>query len=96
MLDLSNNDIARLPTSAFVDLRRLELLNISHNAVAELSPGAFTGLGALLELHLASNDLRSLPKVLTARLRLVQQAELSDWLDSRWLSTPPQTSACWT
>lgn len=59
-LDLSNNDLKSLPTSALSSLRSLKSLNLQNNDIPALNSGSFNGLTNLQTLDLSGNDLATI------------------------------------
>ncbi|XP_031550972.1 lutropin-choriogonadotropic hormone receptor-like [Actinia tenebrosa] len=57
-LDLSSNQISRIPNGAFVGFDSLVNLSIANNAIEQISNQSFEGLTSLLKLDLKYNKLK--------------------------------------
>ncbi|KAL0104117.1 hypothetical protein PUN28_017075 [Cardiocondyla obscurior] len=60
-LDMSNNQISKLPINGFSSLKRLRVLNLSSNAIAAVVDEALHGLRSLESLDLSGNKIVALP-----------------------------------
>uniref|UniRef100_A0A8C9PGQ2 Leucine rich repeat containing G protein-coupled receptor 5 n=1 Tax=Spermophilus dauricus TaxID=99837 RepID=A0A8C9PGQ2_SPEDA len=75
-LDLSMNNISRLPPGPLHSLRFLEELRLAGNALTYIPKGAFTGLYSLKVLMLQNNQLRQVPTEALQNLRSLQSLHL--------------------
>lgn len=60
-LDLSRNDINRMPDNGMTSLRSLQSLYLQDNNIAALADRSFVGLSSLQILNISSNQLAALP-----------------------------------
>ncbi|CAL8333880.1 unnamed protein product [Lota lota] len=60
MLDLSQNELTRVPDGVFEPLAELKNLDLSSNHIANISKGSFSGLHQLERLYLYSNRIQSI------------------------------------
>ncbi|XP_043269827.1 follicle-stimulating hormone receptor isoform X2 [Venturia canescens] len=63
-LDLTSNNITRIPAHAFQRLANLEILLLRRNRLSRIDPGGFAGLASLRILELDDNDLLDIPEAL--------------------------------
>uniref|UniRef100_I3M0S9 Leucine rich repeat containing G protein-coupled receptor 5 n=1 Tax=Ictidomys tridecemlineatus TaxID=43179 RepID=I3M0S9_ICTTR len=75
-LDLSMNNISRLPPGPLHSLRFLEELRLAGNALTYIPKGAFAGLYSLKVLMLQNNQLRQVPTEALQNLRSLQSLHL--------------------
>uniref|UniRef100_A0A8D2DMF7 Leucine rich repeat containing G protein-coupled receptor 5 n=1 Tax=Sciurus vulgaris TaxID=55149 RepID=A0A8D2DMF7_SCIVU len=75
-LDLSMNNISRLPPGSLHSLRFLEELRLAGNALTYIPKGAFAGLYSLKVLMLQNNQLRQVPTEALQNLRSLQSLHL--------------------
>nr|XP_040136250.1 leucine-rich repeat-containing G-protein coupled receptor 5 isoform X3 [Ictidomys tridecemlineatus] len=75
-LDLSMNNISRLPPGPLHSLRFLEELRLAGNALTYIPKGAFAGLYSLKVLMLQNNQLRQVPTEALQNLRSLQSLRL--------------------
>lgn len=75
-LDLSNNSVDALPSSAFSGLSRLQTLNLQGNAISFVADRALEGVTSLTTLHLSDNKLVSLPPELFSDARDIKEVYL--------------------
>uniref|UniRef100_A0A8D2DPZ3 Leucine rich repeat containing G protein-coupled receptor 5 n=1 Tax=Sciurus vulgaris TaxID=55149 RepID=A0A8D2DPZ3_SCIVU len=75
-LDLSMNNISRLPPGSLHSLRFLEELRLAGNALTYIPKGAFAGLYSLKVLMLQNNQLRQVPTEALQNLRSLQSLRL--------------------
>lgn len=78
MLDLSHNNILRLPDNGLSSLRSLEVLNIQNNLINEIADRAFVGLNSLKILNLSSNKLVAVPPELFQSSRVIKHISLAN------------------
>lgn len=76
-LHLQDNQIHRLPASAFTSVPQLTTLNLCNNSLSDLVPGVFNGLQHLQVLNLTQNSLRSLESRLFQPLPQLRELDLS-------------------
>lgn len=76
VLDLSHNDIIRLPDNGLSGLRSLNVLHLEDNAISSLADRAFVGLSELKSLNLSSNCLVAMPPELFQSSRELRQLYL--------------------
>eukprot|EP00656_Telonema_subtile_P006525 TRINITY_DN1301_c0_g1_i4.p1 TRINITY_DN1301_c0_g1~~TRINITY_DN1301_c0_g1_i4.p1 ORF type:complete len:470 (-),score=75.30 TRINITY_DN1301_c0_g1_i4:171-1580(-) len=74
-IDVSQNNLERLPDALFERCTALQRLDLSRNQITDL-PDSIGHLSSLSELHLQSNDLSHLPKTL-GDLRLLRVLDFS-------------------
>ncbi|CAL1534668.1 unnamed protein product [Lymnaea stagnalis] len=60
LLDLSSNQITRIPRGSFIRLQKLKYLNLAANGIVELEENTFSDLPELEELNLRGNDIGKL------------------------------------
>ena len=60
-LDISVNDIVKLPMRAFSKLSKLQSLDLSFNRLRTIEPLAFKGLHSLTEIKLSYNEIDTIP-----------------------------------
>ncbi|OCT87465.1 leucine-rich repeat-containing G-protein coupled receptor 5A-like [Xenopus laevis] len=87
-LDLSMNNITKLPSSALHNLHFLEELRLAGNDLTYIPKGAFAGLGSLKVLMLQNNLLRQVPSEALHNLRSLQSLRL----DANHISYVPPNS----
>ncbi|XP_054844379.1 leucine-rich repeat-containing G-protein coupled receptor 5 isoform X2 [Eublepharis macularius] len=75
-LDLSMNNISKLPSSSLHNLRFLEELRLAGNGLAHVPKGAFAGLFSLKVLMLQNNMLRQVPAEALQNLHTLQSLRL--------------------
>ncbi|KAM8974799.1 leucine-rich repeat-containing G-protein coupled receptor 5 [Pelodytes ibericus] len=75
-LDLSMNNITKLPSSALHTLHLLEELRLAGNDLTYIPKGAFAGLNNLKVLMLQNNQLRQVPSEAFHNLRSLQSLRL--------------------
>ncbi|CAG9562587.1 unnamed protein product [Danaus chrysippus] len=78
MLDLSHNNILRLPDNGLSSLRSLEVLNIQNNLINEIGDRAFVGLNSLKILNLSGNKLVAVPPELFQSSRVIREISLAN------------------
>ncbi|KAJ2951194.1 hypothetical protein O0L34_g5586 [Tuta absoluta] len=78
MLDLSHNNVLRLPDNGFSSLRSLEVLNIQNNLINEIGDRAFVGLNSLKTLNLSGNKLVAVPPELFQSSRVIKTISLAN------------------
>ncbi|XP_041980020.1 toll-like receptor 6 [Aricia agestis] len=78
MLDLSHNNILRLPDNGLSSLRSLEVLNIQNNLISEILDRAFVGLNSLKILNLSGNKLVAIPPELFQSSRVIKEISLAN------------------
>lgn len=76
VLDLSHNDIIRLPDNGLSGLRSLNTLYLQDNAISSLADRSFVGLGELRALNMSSNCLVALPPEMFQSSRQLQHLYL--------------------
>lgn len=59
-LDLSNNQLTRIPNNAFSFMPNLQIINLDHNEIATIEPLAFNNLKQLQQLFLDHNKLQKI------------------------------------
>ncbi|XP_076387505.1 toll-like receptor 7 [Megachile rotundata] len=78
ILDLSRNDLNRLPeNSPLLGLRQLQELHLQRNAIVEIAGDALTGLTVLRTFNASYNSLDSLPEGLFASTRDLREIHLA-------------------
>ncbi|OCT88925.1 hypothetical protein XELAEV_18017557mg [Xenopus laevis] len=87
-LDLSMNNITKLPSNALHNLHFLEELRLAGNDLTYIPKGAFAGLGSLKVLMLQNNLLRQVPSEALQNLRSLQSLRL----DANHISYVPPSS----
>uniref|UniRef100_A0A8C3EFH9 Leucine rich repeat containing G protein-coupled receptor 5 n=1 Tax=Corvus moneduloides TaxID=1196302 RepID=A0A8C3EFH9_CORMO len=75
-LDLSMNNITKLPSNPVHNLRFLEELRLAGNGLTYIPKGAFAGLFSLKVLMLQNNQLRQVPTEALQNLRSLQSLRL--------------------
>ncbi|XP_076189087.1 leucine-rich repeat-containing G-protein coupled receptor 5 isoform X3 [Aptenodytes patagonicus] len=75
-LDLSMNNITKLPSNPVHNLRFLEELRLAGNGLTYIPKGAFAGLFSLKVLMLQNNQLRQVPTEALQNLRSLQSLHL--------------------
>ncbi|XP_062991064.1 leucine-rich repeat-containing G-protein coupled receptor 5 [Elgaria multicarinata webbii] len=75
-LDLSMNNISKLPSDSLHNLRFLEELRLAGNGLTHIPKGAFAGLFSLKVLMLQNNLLRQIPNEALQNLRSLQSLRL--------------------
>ncbi|XP_078530048.1 leucine-rich repeat-containing G-protein coupled receptor 5 [Lissotriton helveticus] len=75
-LDLSMNNITKLPVNAFHNLRFLKELRLAGNDLKYIPKVAFAGLSRLKELMLQNNELREVPNEVFLGLHSLQSLRL--------------------
>ncbi|XP_048356896.1 leucine-rich repeat-containing G-protein coupled receptor 5 isoform X1 [Sphaerodactylus townsendi] len=75
-LDLSMNNISKLPSSSLNNLRFLEELRLAGNGLTHIPKGAFAGLFSLKVLMLQNNLLHQVPAEALQNLRTLQSLRL--------------------
>ncbi|XP_053572759.1 leucine-rich repeat-containing G-protein coupled receptor 5 [Bombina bombina] len=75
-LDMSMNNITRLPSNALHNLHFLEELRLAGNDLTYIPKGAFAGLSSLKVLMLQNNQLRQVPNEALHSLRSLQSLRL--------------------
>ncbi|XP_072779180.1 leucine-rich repeat-containing G-protein coupled receptor 5 isoform X3 [Taeniopygia guttata] len=75
-LDLSMNNITKLPSNPVHHLRFLEELRLAGNGLTYIPKGAFAGLFSLKVLMLQNNQLRQVPTEALQNLRSLQSLRL--------------------
>uniref|UniRef100_A0A8C3QR94 Leucine rich repeat containing G protein-coupled receptor 5 n=1 Tax=Cyanoderma ruficeps TaxID=181631 RepID=A0A8C3QR94_9PASS len=75
-LDLSMNNITKLPSNPVHNLRFLEELRLAGNGLTYIPKGAFAGLFSLKVLMLQNNQLRQVPSEALQNLRSLQSLRL--------------------
>uniref|UniRef100_A0A8C2YE45 Leucine rich repeat containing G protein-coupled receptor 5 n=1 Tax=Coturnix japonica TaxID=93934 RepID=A0A8C2YE45_COTJA len=75
-LDLSMNNITKLPSNPVHNLRFLEELRLAGNGLTYIPKGAFSGLFSLKVLMLQNNQLRQVPTEALQNLRSLQSLRL--------------------
>ncbi|XP_053321416.1 leucine-rich repeat-containing G-protein coupled receptor 5 [Spea bombifrons] len=75
-LDLSMNNITKLPSSALHNLHFLEELRLAGNDLTYIPKGAFAGLSNLKVLMLQNNQLKQVPAEALQNLRSLQSLRL--------------------
>ncbi|XP_042323452.1 leucine-rich repeat-containing G-protein coupled receptor 5 isoform X3 [Sceloporus undulatus] len=75
-LDLSMNNISKLPSNLMHNLRFLEELRLAGNGLTHVPKGAFAGLFSLKVLMLQNNLLRQVPSEALQNLRSLQSLRL--------------------
>uniref|UniRef100_A0A8D0G7F6 Leucine rich repeat containing G protein-coupled receptor 5 n=1 Tax=Sphenodon punctatus TaxID=8508 RepID=A0A8D0G7F6_SPHPU len=75
-LDLSMNNISKLPSNSLHNLRFLEELRLAGNGLTYIPKGAFAGLFSLKVLMLQNNQLRQVPTEALQNLRSLQSLRL--------------------
>ncbi|XP_054255979.1 leucine-rich repeat-containing G-protein coupled receptor 5 [Indicator indicator] len=75
-LDLSMNNITKLPSNPVHNLRFLEELRLAGNGLTSIPKGAFAGLFSLKVLMLQNNQLRQVPTEALQNLRSLQSLRL--------------------
>ncbi|XP_027728842.1 leucine-rich repeat-containing G-protein coupled receptor 5 isoform X1 [Vombatus ursinus] len=75
-LDLSMNNITKLPPNPLHNLRFLEELRLAGNGLTGIPEGAFAGLFRLKVLMLQNNQLRQVPSEALQNLRSLQSLRL--------------------
>ncbi|KAM4748557.1 leucine-rich repeat-containing G-protein coupled receptor 5 [Rhinophrynus dorsalis] len=75
-LDLSMNNITKLPSNALHNLHFLEELRLAGNDLTYIPKGAFAGLNSLKVLMLQNNQLRHIPSEALHNLRSLQSLRL--------------------
>ncbi|XP_011557533.2 toll-like receptor 6 [Plutella xylostella] len=78
MLDLSHNNVLRLPDNGLSSLRSLEVLKIQNNLINEIGDRAFVGLNSLKILNLSGNKLVAVPPELFQSSRVIKQISLAN------------------
>lgn len=78
LLDLSRNNIDKLPSSQFSALSRLQKLYLQGNGLTNLADRALEGLVALTVLKLSDNNLVSLPPELFADTKEIREMYLQN------------------
>ncbi|CAM5173881.1 unnamed protein product [Eretmochelys imbricata] len=76
-LDLSDNNLQYIKTSAFLSLHHLRTLLLSGNRILTLQKGAFKGLTSLRHLSLAQNGLYKLSQGSFLGLKALETLDLS-------------------
>ncbi|GBP34877.1 Toll-like receptor 6 [Eumeta japonica] len=77
-LDLSHNNVLRLPDNGLSSLRSLDVLNMQNNLIGEIGDRAFVGLNSLKILNLSGNKLVAVPPELFQSSRSVKQISLAN------------------
>jgi len=100
-LDLSSNQLTRLPSDFSQHLSTVELLNLPSNSISNVEPTSLTGLTRLRHLDLSRNKIQVLPDALETVLAPVESLDLSGnplycncemaWL-RRWFGSPALAS----
>ncbi|XP_075787932.1 leucine-rich repeat-containing G-protein coupled receptor 5 isoform X3 [Pelodiscus sinensis] len=75
-LDLSMNNITKLPSNPLHNLRFLEELRLAGNGLTYIPKGAFAGLFSLKVLMLQNNELKQVPNEALQNLRSLQSLRL--------------------
>ncbi|XP_025917547.1 leucine-rich repeat-containing G-protein coupled receptor 5 [Apteryx rowi] len=75
-LDLSMNNITKLPSNSMHNLRFLEELRLAGNGLTYIPKGAFAGLFSLKVLMLQNNQLRQVPAEALQNLHSLQSLRL--------------------
>ncbi|XP_028935140.1 leucine-rich repeat-containing G-protein coupled receptor 5 [Ornithorhynchus anatinus] len=75
-LDLSMNNITKLPPNPLYNLHFLEELRLAGNGLTSIPKGAFAGLSSLKVLMLQNNRLRQVPSEALQNLRSLQSLRL--------------------
>ncbi|XP_077194933.1 leucine-rich repeat-containing G-protein coupled receptor 5 [Paroedura picta] len=75
-LDLSMNNISKLPSSSLQNLRFLEELRLAGNGLTHIPKGAFAGLFSLKVLMLQNNLLQQVPAEALQNLHALQSLRL--------------------
>ncbi|CAH4034010.1 unnamed protein product [Pieris brassicae] len=78
MLDLSHNNVLRLPDNGLSSLRSLEVLKIHNNLINEIGDRAFVGLNSLKILNLSGNKLVAVPPELFQSSRVIKEISLAN------------------
>lgn len=78
ILDLSRNNIERLPTGVFSGLQRLQKLYLQGNGLHTIADKALDGLTSLSVLKLSDNKLVNLPPELFSDVRSVKEMYLQN------------------
>ncbi|XP_066490605.1 leucine-rich repeat-containing G-protein coupled receptor 5 [Tiliqua scincoides] len=84
-LDLSMNNISKLPSNSLHNLRFLEELRLAGNGLTHIPKGAFAGLFRLKVLMLQNNLLRQVPSEALQNLHTLQSLRL----DANHISVVP-------
>ncbi|XP_059619257.1 immunoglobulin domain and leucine-rich repeat-containing protein 2 [Phlebotomus argentipes] len=90
-LDLSENDIARVPERSFAKLIKLKILNLSGNRIANVSANVFMDLQSLNELHLARNHLERISTTTWSPFGYLKQLLVLDLADNVIKDLPRHT-----
>ncbi|KAM3851874.1 leucine-rich repeat-containing G-protein coupled receptor 4 isoform 1-T1 [Vipera latastei] len=88
LLDISMNNITRLPENAFKNFPYLEELRLAGNDLAFIHPKALSGLKELKVLTLQNNQLKTIPKEAIRGLNGIQSLRL----DANHITAVPEDS----
>uniref|UniRef100_A0A336LWU3 CSON003960 protein n=1 Tax=Culicoides sonorensis TaxID=179676 RepID=A0A336LWU3_CULSO len=78
VLDLSRNDLSKMPDNGLTGLRSLQKLNLQDNKLSNLADRSFVGLGSLKVLNISNNLLTILPPELFQSPRQLEQIYLQN------------------
>lgn len=78
LLDLSSNQITRIPRGSFLRLQKLRYLNLAANGIVELEENTFSDLPELEELNLRGNNIRKLHQNSLRGLSSLKDLHLGD------------------
>ncbi|CAG5081868.1 Oidioi.mRNA.OKI2018_I69.PAR.g9980.t1.cds [Oikopleura dioica] len=76
-LNLAGNNLVKITTTNFKNMRLLETLILRNNAITSIDQGSFEGLEALKVLDLSNNQLTTLPEGLIFYTNVLQKLYLT-------------------